>query len=72
MSLINKNYKTVEEGTETLKDGVKIRNQIVSELNWYIADNKCLELAQKLINDGANKNEIALIGDWDLEDLKGV
>jgi len=60
-------YTTIEEGTEKLREHVKLRNSMGGVLYWSIVNDQCMSLGEKLIRDGADEKLIAEIGDWILK-----
>lgn len=59
-------YTTTEEGIEKLRGRVNLRNSMCGAIYWNITNDQCLSLGNRLIKDGADKNLIAEIGDWEL------
>jgi len=65
--MIDKNYITLEEGIEKFKGAINIRNKMGGALYYNIIDDECLQLADKLVDEGADRKMIAEIGGWELK-----
>ena len=56
-----KEFKTVEQGIKKLKEAVKIRAQMGGTLSYKIWNNYCCDIANELVEMGADKVEIQKI-----------
>lgn len=66
--MLDINFKTPEDGIEKLKRAVGIRNQMGGDLYWYVCEEDCLKLADRLTAAGVDKNTIASIGGWEIRE----
>lgn len=56
-------FNSLEEGKEQLKKAVQLRDQMGGALYFNMMNDDCCELGNKLVEMGANKEEIGkLIG----------
>lgn len=58
MTILSKQFDTVEEGMKELKRGVTLRNQMGGALYWNIVNDDCIKLADKLVSMGADYDEV--------------
>jgi hypothetical protein len=65
-NFIYDDFTTMEEGFKRLHKAVDVRNQMGGGMYWNICEEDCLRIADHLSAMGADKNEIAKIGDWKL------
>jgi hypothetical protein len=59
--MINKDFETVEQGIEKLKEAVELRNKMGGALYYNILNDDCCDIANKLFEMGADKEEIQKI-----------
>jgi len=64
--MLDTEFATVEEGFVKLKEAVKTRDQMGGAMYFNICEEDCLRIADKLSSMGADKNEVANIGGWEL------
>lgn len=58
MNMLNKDFETVEDGMEKLKEGISIRNKMGGALYYNILNDDCYEIASKLVSIGADRSEV--------------
>jgi len=56
--MLDKEFETVPEGMEKLKNAVSIRNQMGGALYWNICQGDCEIIAKKLFNMGADESTV--------------